>query len=276
MKPACGLEARGLGFAHGDRRILEDVSLSLAAGEVVSLLGPNGAGKSTLLRLLLGMLEPAAGEVRLDGRTLSTISLRERAGIVAYVPQSHQVVFPFRAGDVVLMGRLPHKGLFGRYDAGDRRLAREALRRLSIAHLEDSPYHRLSGGERQLVLIARALSQGARYFVMDEPVGGLDFGNQIRLLDQIREMADEGYGFVKSTHFPDHALHVSDRALLLRDGRLCATGAPATVITPDSIRNLYGVAVDMLHPAGGRPVVLPRRNGRALDRGQGERFAVYD
>ncbi|MBN9463205.1 MAG: ABC transporter ATP-binding protein [Burkholderiales bacterium] len=258
MTPAPGIEARAVAFAYGGRRILEDVSLSLAAGEVVSLLGPNGAGKSTLLRLLLGMLRPDAGEILLEGRPLSAVPLRERAGIVAYVPQIHQVTFPFRAEDVVLMGRLPRKSLLAAYDAEDRRLAREALRRLSIEHLAGSPYHRLSGGERQLVLIARALAQGARYFVMDEPVGGLDFGNQIRLLDRIRRMADEGFGFVKSTHFPDHALHVSDRALLLHDGKLCASGAPAAVITAENIRRLYGVEVDVLNLPR-RPVVLPKQ-----------------
>ncbi|WP_202901182.1 ABC transporter ATP-binding protein [Methylocaldum szegediense] len=265
------LEARNIVFGYSDRVVLNGVSVQVEAGKVVSLLGPNGTGKSTLLKILLGIKRPAKGEVLLDGTPLARIAPREYARNVAYVPQLHNATFPYTVLDVVLMGRMPHTGFFSGYSKKDRRLAEEALERLSLGHLKTRPYSEISGGERQLVLIARALAQEARIFILDEPVGGLDYGNQLRLLERIRSLAREGYAFIQSTHFPEHALLVSDSVLLLNSGRIVAEGNPVDVITPENIYRLYGVEVDMVRLGGSYSACVPRF---CADRTREHRFAL--
>ncbi|MBS0356234.1 MAG: ABC transporter ATP-binding protein [Proteobacteria bacterium] len=254
------LLARGLRYAWRGRPVLNGVDLRVDTGEVVSLLGANGAGKSTLLRLLLGLLRPAAGDVLLDGTPIASMPRRLLARRLAYVPQVHVSPFPYPVRDVVLLGRLPHAGLgglSGRIGPADRQAADAALARLSIAHLAERPYTEISGGERQLVLIARALAQGARLLVMDEPTGGLDYGNQLRLLELLRTLAADGFGVLKTTHHPDHVLHGSHRVAILRDGRILADGAPAEILTRPLMRSLYDVDVEPHRLADGRLVFMP-------------------
>jgi iron complex transport system ATP-binding protein len=249
-------------FAYAHKPVLQKVSVAFAAGEVVSLLGPNGSGKTTLLKIVLGFFSPQSGEVLLEGRPVGTIAPRQLARRIAYVPQVHRIAFGYRVLDVVLMGRMPHKPFFFRYDAADEQAALKALERLGIAHLKERPYSEVSGGERQLVLIARALAQGADIFVMDEPVNGLDYGNQIRLLARIADLAAGGYTFIKTTHFPDHALWVSDRVVMLKEGRVVADGPTEAIVNPANLYTLYNTPVDVVELNGGARICVPQALGR--------------
>ena len=238
-----GLRAADVHFAYRGRTVLAGASLALRAGEVLSLLGANGAGKSTLLRLLLGFIAPAGGSVEYDGRPLSAYGRRALAQRIAYVPQVHAMPFPYRVRDVVAMGRLPAAGLWRTPGPSDHETVDRVLASMGIAHLAERVYTEISGGERQLALIARALTQGARTLVMDEPATGLDYGHQMRLIERVRALAGEGYAVLMTTHHPEHALLASTRVALLADGRVEADGAPHEVVTPDSIHRMYGVHV---------------------------------
>ena len=240
------IQAENITFGYSKRTILHDVSFSIRKGEIVSLLGPNGCGKTTLLKILLGLFRPGnGGKVLFEGREISSINQKMLARSIAYVPQIHRASFAYRVLDVVLMGRMPHKSFFARYNQQDTEMARSALEKLSILHLEDRPYTEISGGERQLTLIARAMTQGAHSFIFDEPANGLDYGNQIKLLEELINLSREGYTFIKSTHFPDHALWVADRVVMLKEGAIIANGRPDDTITSDNLFKLYGREVDV-------------------------------
>ena len=252
------IRTENISYTYSDTPVLTQISVSVQQGEIISLLGPNGSGKTTLIKLILGIYRPASGAVFFEGRSMQTITARELARRIAYVPQSHKMVFAYKVMDVVLMGRMPHKSFFFRYSDQDREAALHSLERLSILHLKDKLYTDVSGGERQLVLIARALAQGADTLVMDEPANSLDFGNQIRLLDEIQKLAQEGYTFVKSTHFPDHALWIADRVILLKNGTLIADGAPDDIMNDDSIGRLYNTRISILRMGDGAKTCFPR------------------
>jgi iron complex transport system ATP-binding protein len=251
------LQARSLCFAYRDRAVLDDVSLDFRAGEVVSLLGPNGSGKTTLLKTLLGLLKPQQGEVDFEGRPLESYSRSELAKRIAYVPQVHREAFAYTVEDVVRMGRMPYLGLFSTYSREDCEIAEAAMARLDILKLKKQAYTEISGGERQLTMIARSIAQGAEVFIMDEPVNGLDYGNQMRLLADINTLAADGLTFIMTTHFPDHALMTADRVILFQKGTVLADGVPEQTITRDSLRNLYRVEVNVaaIPGANGTPRV---------------------
>ncbi len=237
------LLAREVHFAFARRPVLCGVTFRVGPGEVVSLLGANGSGKTTLLRLLLGLLQPASGEVTLNGKPLRRYPRRELAQRLAYVPQTHTTPFPYTVRDVVLLGRLPCTGLTHSPSRHDCAVVVDILARLGIGALAERRYSEISGGERQLTLIARALAQGARTLVLDEPVTGLDYGNQLRFLEHLRALAGAGYAIVKATHHPEHALMASTRVLLLHGGRIIDDGPPQQVVTPEAIARLYRVRV---------------------------------
>lgn len=255
------LAAGDLAFGYRGHRVGSGVTLELAAGEVLCLLGPNGSGKTTLFKTLLGVLPPQAGVAMIAGRDVRQLSRDAVARQISYVPQAHAALFPFTVLETVLMGRTAHLGWFAAPSVRDRQAAIAAIERMGIAHLADAIYTRISGGERQLVLIARALAQEARLVIMDEPTANLDFGNQVRVLERIRGLADEGIGVLLSTHDPDHAFLCADRVAMLRRGRLMVCGAPAVVMTADHLQQLYGVdiAVTAVALASGmtRHVCLP-------------------
>jgi len=264
------IEARNLDFGYRGHRVGNDVSLSLEAGEVLCLLGPNGSGKTTLFKTLLGLLSPQGGRVLFDGTDLQQKKRDEVARLVSYVPQAHAAFFPFTVREVVLMGRTAHLGVFSSPSRRDREAAQAAIERMGLGHLADSIYTRISGGERQLTLIARALAQDARIVVMDEPTANLDFGNQVRVLEQIRSLAGAGMGVLLSTHDPDHAFVCADRVAMLHEGKLARVGRPADAITSDSLRQLYGVEVVVTEVDLGAGMrrssclpVLPRLDGTA-------------
>lgn len=239
------LQAKDLAYAYGDRPVLKKVSLTVYAGEVLALLGPNGTGKSTLLRLLLGLETPASGSVLLRGEPLASLSRRHIAAQIAYVPQNHVCPFPYTVRQIVSMGRYHEAGMFGRSHQDDE-LIEQHLRRLRIEHLADRPYTQISGGERQLALVCRALVQGATLLLLDEPASALDFGHQARLLTQLRQLADEGYAVVMTTHHPHHARMIAHRALLLKDGVVMGEGKPSMVLSAPTIQSLYDLTVQEL------------------------------
>jgi iron complex transport system ATP-binding protein len=237
------LEAKHLDFGYPGHRVGSDVSLSLEAGEVLCLLGPNGSGKTTLFKTLLGLLPPQGGQVLMDGMEVQQRRRDEVARLVSYVPQAHSAFFPFTVREIVLMGRTAHLGVFATPSRRDREVAQSVIERMRLAHLADSIFTRISGGERQLVLIARALAQESRIVVMDEPTANLDFGNQVRVLERIRELAEAGMGVLLSTHDPDQAFLCANRVAMLHEGRLARLGPPAEAITAESLRQIYNVEV---------------------------------
>ena len=236
------LELQKLRTGHGRRVVSESVDLSIEAGEVLCLLGPNGCGKTTLLRTVLGLLPPLSGQVVVQGQPVQHWPRAEFARRVGYVPQAQAGVFAFEALDMVLMGRAARMGLLAKPSKADKALALACMERLQIAHLATRRYTELSGGERQLVLIARALAQEPVLLVMDEPTASLDFGNQIRVMEQIATLSAQGMAVLLSTHQPEHALRVATRIALLGRGQLEAVGEPRTVATPAALGRLYGVS----------------------------------
>jgi iron complex transport system ATP-binding protein len=243
------LEARGLAIGFATRAVASGIDATLAPGEITCLLGPNGSGKTTLLRTLLGILPPLGGELALDGRPLAQWSTRERARRLAYVPQAAAGDFDFTVLEMVEMGRTPMLGLFAAPRMRDRLAALEALERLGIAHLAARAIGAVSGGERQLVYIARALATEAAHMLMDEPTASLDFANQALILDEIARLAREGACVLITTHHPDHALRIADRALLLARGRLLAAGAARATLNSENLSALYGRPIEVAEVA---------------------------
>ena len=257
------LTIENLRFSYGAAEVLHEISFSLEAGEFVSVLGPNGVGKSTLFRCILGSLPDYTGTIAVDGRDVRTLSRRERAKAVAYIPQIHRPTFGYSVLDTVLMGLSRQIRAFSQPKKEHIALAEDALCRVGAEHLKERDFSRLSGGEQQLVLVARAIAQQSRILVMDEPTSSLDYGNQFRILDLIRDLADEGYGILLSTHDPQHALRYADTLLALHEGRVAALGKPADLLDPALLGKLYGVEAEFVSSDAGCAIV-PKRVKRSL------------
>ena len=255
------LTVENLSFAYGKGDpVLRDVSFTADGGDFLSVLGANGAGKSTLFRCLLGGLEGYTGTISLDGRDVRTLSRRELAAHIAYIPQIHRPTFGYAVLDVTLMGLTRFLSPFRSPSRELEAQALAALERMGVAHLARRSFATLSGGEQQLVLIARALCQRSDVLLMDEPTSSLDYGNQLRVLQRVSELAGQGYTVILSTHDPQHALRFSRRVLALRDGRVAAFGDTRDVLTETLLRRLYGVDAALLDTAHG-PVVVPKGGG---------------
>jgi iron complex transport system ATP-binding protein len=248
-----------LAFAYPDGGPeLKGIGFTLQAGETLCVLGPNGAGKTTLLRLLLGQLRPSAGSVTIGGAVASALPPRQLAQRVASVPQSSHSVFGHTVFDMVLMGRSARISMLETPGAADRRIAAEALARVGIAPLAGRPFATLSGGERQLCLIARAIAQEARILIMDEPAASLDFGNQAEVLTLIADLAAKGYAILMTTHHPDHAFLVGTKTLALRGGTVFGSGAPRDLLTGGFLSALYGADIRILRDSDGTAASVPR------------------
>ncbi|MEC0181969.1 ABC transporter ATP-binding protein [Paenibacillus peoriae] len=242
------LELRKLSCGYGDRVVVQNVSVSVQAGEVFCLLGPNGVGKTTLFKTILGFLKPAGGQVLLDGEDVRSFSKRRFAMLVGYVPQAHTPPFPFRVLDVVTMGRTARLGAFASPSRRDTILAEQALDRLGVGFLRDRIYTEISGGERQMVLIARALAQEPRFLMMDEPTSNLDFGNQVKVLQCISSLSKEnGLGIIMTTHVPDHVFQLDGQVALLQRNNRYLQGEAREIITAENMMDTYGIHVHILH-----------------------------
>ncbi|MCL2489440.1 MAG: ABC transporter ATP-binding protein [Propionibacteriaceae bacterium] len=254
------LEVKNLSYSYGRHQVLNNVSLTAAEGQCVCLLGANGAGKTTLFRCVLGLLSGYSGDILLDGESCRQLSVRELARRIAYVPQAHSPAFNYSVFDTVLMGTSVLTDVLRTPGASEADVAQKMLEMMQIADLADRGFAELSGGERQLVLISRALAQQSRVIVMDEPTANLDYGNQLMVMRQAKQLAGQGYLVVLSTHSPELALLFADQVIVLDDGVIDASGDAQTVLTPAVIHKTYGVTVE-LHQVpttwGDVPMVVP-------------------
>ena len=250
---AARIEARGVSVRLGGRVVVDDVSVVADPGAVVGIVGPNGCGKSTLLRALVRILAPSAGRVFLDGVDVAALSSRQFARSVAAVLQDSAGDFDLRANDVVAMGRAPFKRIFQRDDATDDRLVAEALELVGAGHLRWQPFALMSGGERQRVLIARALAQQPRLLVLDEPTNHLDIRHQFDALALPRRL---GVTAVVALHDLNLASHYCDVVYVLQQGRVVASGPPEVVLAPDLLARVYDVTAAVApNPVTGRSQV---------------------
>jgi iron complex transport system ATP-binding protein len=259
---SAGTSRRGVlsatGAASQPLAALSGVSATLQHGAILGMLGPNGSGKTTLLRLLSGTRRPSAGDVRLDGVSLRSMSRRAVARRIAVVPQETQLAYDYTVLEMVLMGRHPHLGVFQLEGPEDVRVAREALGATGTLHLEPRLFNTLSGGEKQRVVIASALAQAADVLLLDEPTASLDLGYQLEIAALLRRLNRErGVTIGVSTHDLNFAASVCDHLVLLREGRVLAAGPTATTLTAAHVRQLYGVDVDVQPHASGRWIVIP-------------------
>ncbi len=257
-QPAFRVQNLTFGYRGAHQPVLAGLSFEIPQGAVTAILGPNGAGKSTLLHLLLGWHRPQSGQILLHGKPLSAYRRAGLSRAVGLVPQREHVPFAFRVREYLLLGRSPHLGMLAMPNEQDLALVEAALQRLGIVHLADREVASLSGGEHQLVLIARALVQGAPVVLFDEPTAHLDLGNKYRILELLQALVTEGRTVVFTTHDPQAAAPIAEHILLLRQGRLLFAGAPAEALTADRLSALYATSLQVVHLAE-HTVVLPTK-----------------
>lgn len=239
------IEIRDLSFSYGERLILDGINFKSENNQLISVLGPNGVGKSTLFRCMLGLLKGYKGKILLEGKDIRNLSVGDMARLIAYIPQSHYPSFNYSVFDMILMGTSVQVSSISSPGKKQIKLVEDALDKIGIYHLKDRGYMQISGGERQLVLLARALVQKAKILVLDEPTSNLDFGNQIKVLSQIKDLTKEGYTIIQSTHNPDQTFLFSDTILAMDGGRIVKYGRPDDVFSSDLIKKLYGVDVEI-------------------------------
>jgi iron complex transport system ATP-binding protein len=254
------IEITGLTFSHRGAKepVLRNIGFQAEGGEVTAILGPNGSGKTTIFQCILGIWKSQHGDVRVSGQSVNGLKRIEIAKRVSSVPQEHEPPFAYSCMDIVLMGRTAHIGVFSSPSREDRTLAGEAMRTLGIDNLAERPYTQVSGGERQMVLIARCLAQDAPAMLLDEPTAHLDFRNQITILKKVKQLAGErGLVALMNLHDPNMALLFADKVLLLKNGTLVAQGQPHEVITRESLMEVYGLEVEFV-AENGRRVICPK------------------
>lgn len=254
------LEAENLHYAYtANSPALRGISLTLEKGTILYLLGRNGCGKTTLMHCLSGVLKPQRGSVRLDGRDLHSYTPTERARWIGLIPQLHAPAFSYSVSEIVLMGRAPHLGLLAVPSRADYEIAEAALESVGLADYRARPYTQLSGGERQLVLIARGMAQQCRILLMDEPDAHLDLNNQLRVMERVACLAAEGLSFIVTSHLPNNALMYAHRILLMKRGMALACGAPADVLNESLLSAAYDLTIDVLREGEQLRAILPRR-----------------
>lgn len=251
------LSVQNISFSYGDNQVLKDITFEINKGEFWAVIGPNGVGKSTLFRCILGLLQPAKGRVSIDGRDINTMSRKVLAQRIAYIPQIHRPVFGYSVRDTVLMGTTRYLSAFEQPKAAQFERADSVLRMLEMEDIAEKNYATLSGGQQQMVLIARALAQDAEILVMDEPTSALDYGNQMKILALLRTLAQRGYSVVVSTHNPQHALDFSENVLALAPDKSSVQGRAEEVIDKELMLRLYNMDVEFV-AAEGRKVLVPQ------------------
>jgi iron complex transport system ATP-binding protein len=262
------LEITDLRFSYGARPILEGVSFSTYPGDLIALLGPNGVGKSTLLRCILGFLKSYQGRVIVAGRDVRGLTARALARLVAYIPQSSAQVFDYTVLELVLMGKASQMKMLATPGRKEEAEARAVLDELGIDHLRHRGCGQISGGEYQLVLLARALLQRARILLMDEPTANLDYGNQYRVMERIARLSRRDFTVMLSTHDPNQALLHANRAIIVQKGRVSADGRPDDVMTAETLSGMFGIDVRRMHVNdAGRvyPICIPAGLSPRLD-----------
>lgn len=237
---------------HDRHHVLADVSLSASGGTTTAILGPNGVGKSTLLNVCLGWIAPWSGRVIVDTRELASISGSERGRLLSLVPQSDHVAFDYSILEYVLLGRAPHLARLARPTSEDVEIARAALARVGLIELARHSVQEISAGERQLVLVARALAQDPAILLLDEPTAHLDLANKRRLIELLRAESDAGRTVVFTVHEPDVAVALADQVFVLRGGAVLASGPPGEVLTSEMLSEAYGTPVRIVNAEGRR------------------------
>lgn len=259
------IEVKELSFNYKQRKILDNITFSAHSKNLICVLGPNGVGKSTLFRCMLGLTKGYQGEILIEGKNIKKMRIAELAKKIAYIPQSHHPTFNFTVLNTVLMGRTIHLKGVSNPNIEDEEEALHALDMLGISHLRNRGYAEISGGERQLALIARAIVQKAKILVMDEPTANLDYGNQIRVMMHVKKLAQEGYIVILSTHNPEHAFLYGTKVLMMFNGEIIQSGCPKEIVTEALLEQLYGVHVkleDIKTEAGDVRVIVPNLMNR--------------
>ena len=254
------LKLENLHFEYGGLKVLEDISFDVEKGQLCALFGPNGTGKTTLLKCIARLLNYEKGNVLVEDENSNKMKAVEIAKLIAYVPQEHKPPFPYLVKEVVLMGRTPHMGGTFGPSKEDIKAAIDAIELIGIEHIADKPYTALSGGQRQLVLLARAFAQGTKILLLDEPTSNLDFQNQIKIWRIIKKLTQEGISALTCTHDPNHVLWFCDKVIVLGNNGIVANGSPAKALTEETLNKIYG-GVCSVKSFGDRSMVVPKSNG---------------
>ena len=253
------ITVENLSFSYKSQPVLRKVDFTAQAGRLLAVLGPNGAGKSTLFRCMLGLLRHYEGSIRIDGSDARQLTAAQLARRIAYIPQSHQAAFSYTVFDMVLMGTAHRFSPFSVPGKREKEQAMQALEQVGVGAIAGKSYAQLSGGEQQLVLIARAIAQQTCILVMDEPTSNLDFGNQLRIMQRVKELTNGGYTVLMSSHNPQHALQFADEVLALHGGTVVTAGAPADVLDAPLMKLLYGVDVRFVDAGSGDRLIAPEK-----------------
>jgi iron complex transport system ATP-binding protein len=254
------LEVKNATFSYdGKRNIFEDISFSVESGDIFCILGPNGTGKSTLLRCLCNLYELNEGSICIDGKNIMSYTTSKLAKKIGFIPQIHTPTFPYSVLQVVMMGRTPHLNTFATPSEIDYMIAEEALRTVNIEHIRDKPYTELSGGQMQLVLMARVLAQEPEILLLDEPTSHLDVSNQIQTIEMVRKLSRKGLSLVMTSHFPDHTFLSSSKVGIMKDRKFLAIGPADSVVTEENLQDTYGVPIKIVHIDGdiNRKIAVP-------------------
>ncbi|MCW4006363.1 MAG: ABC transporter ATP-binding protein [Candidatus Bathyarchaeota archaeon] len=259
------LEVNKVSFSYKQGTpVFKNISFTLNKGDVFCILGHNGAGKSTLLSCIGSLFTLDSGNIRLDDKDISTLPRMELAKKIGYIPQFHNPVFPYSVFDFVLMGRTPHIGTFAAPKKEDKNIAKRALEAVGIDYLIEKPYSEISGGERQLVMFAKALAQEPDIILLDEPTSHLDFGNQFKVLDLIEKLSQNGFSIIMTSHFPDHAFIVSSMVGAMKDQGFIDIGPANDVITEENMKKIYDLDVKITTvEKANRKVCVPLKHNQA-------------
>lgn len=257
-------EVKNISFSYDGNEIFSDISFSIEKGDVLCILGPNGTGKTTLIKCFNGLHKIDSGEILIKGKNIKKLSFKEISRNIGYIPQNHVPSFPFKVINVVLMGRAPYLNLTDVPRKKDMEIALNSLKTLGIDNLKDKEYTNLSGGEMQLVLLARILCQQPDILILDEPTSHLDFGNQIKLLEIIDNLAASGLSIIMSSHFPGHAFLSSNKVAIMKDGCFIDFGHPNDVVTEENLKKAYSIDVKLIELENKRKVCVPLKTNFEL------------
>ncbi len=254
-------ELQNTNIGYTNHTVLKNVNFKIDTGQIICILGKNGAGKTTLFKTLLGVLKPLSGTVLLDGKSVADWDRKSFARKVAYIPQARSLPFPYLVKEVVLFGRTAHLPVFSSPGKKDKLIAEECMDVLNIRHLQNRIFTQLSGGEQQMVIIARALAQQPSFLIMDEPTSSLDFGNQIKVIQQVNQLKNNALGIIMATHSPDHAFMCNADVAIVHAGNISRTGHADETITEELLKEIYEVKVRVKHlgnnPDCNRKVCIP-------------------